>query len=63
MDRIRKYTKIELILNSNDVNSPQPLITYNNCEMFITGNFMIINENREHRVYNLEKIKQYRTNK
>jgi hypothetical protein len=72
MQQAPKYSKIELILGSNNVNDPQPLVTHEDCGMFISGDNLVIVEDvkdntgetntvTEGTVYQLKNVKQYKT--
>lgn len=58
MDTPIKYSKIDLITSKDQ------LISFEDCYYSLSGNFLIIREDDgEHSVFNLEKIKQYKTYK
>tara|TARA_R100000908_G_scaffold58787_1_gene35008 strand:+ start:1233 stop:1460 length:228 start_codon:yes stop_codon:yes gene_type:complete len=64
-DKSKIYKQIELIVKSPETQS-QHKVTYENSAMLISGNFIIIislkEGHQEGDIYNLDKIKSYRTN-
>ena len=64
-DKSKIYKQIELI-TKNEKTLSQTKITYENAAMLVSGNFMIVitlkGGHQEGEIYNLDKIKSYRTN-
>ena len=64
-DKSKIYKQIEII-TKNEKTLSQTKITYENAAMLVSGNFMIVitlkGGHQEGEIYNLDKIKSYRTN-
>lgn len=78
MNSAPKYSKIELIISNDSMSAgkitPEDLITFNDCGMFMTGDHLIIvedsrdesgqnNQATEGTVFPLNNIKKYKTYK